>query len=910
MFDDFLSLILLVGVVVLVVVVARQNGRLRLMEREIGALRSFVLSMPFPGSPTATVAQSVAQAEVLDNGTPAESAPMRPEAAPAQDAATLDVAAGKPAEDLPEPQSDTSPPPTGTLPHAAPRPARPDLETALGTRWAVWVGGVALALGGVFLVRYSIEAGWFGPATRLMLAALFGLVLLVAAELIRRRAFQVPVDGLAGAYIPAVLTAAGAFTLFGTTYAAHAVYGFIGPGPAFLLLGLIGVGTVVLALIHGQALAGVGLLGALITPVLVSSESPNAWALFGYLVIVVVATVAVARVRQWRLLASLAFGGLGFWILAYVAEFATPEVYVLWFACAAMLAALALIWMSRVVPGPTPAVSARLFPSAVPAFFVGLLAAALSVDVSLQGLGGLPWGVSLFVGMLAIAIGRAEALPLLYGAAIGFLLCLMRLAFVGRFEFDVMGQGISVDGFPIEVPPSSFLLPALGLAALFLASGIWQARRMMASPTAASSWATFSSIVSVAAALCLWLSRGNPDVDIGYALATLLLSAVLVAGAEWVARGEAEPLSGGPAVSFLLAGAGAALMLAIHMGFGPALTTILSGAAAVLPALATRWRRYPALGWLAVTAVVVVLARIAIDPTIVGAERLTTTPVFNVLLPGYGVPALVFAVAAWQLARTTGGRPWLSMQAGALLFALLTVGMLVRHAMNGGVIDTGIPTLAEQSIYSLIALGAGAILISLDLRSPSSVLRWASIGIGVLSCAVIAIQHVLLLNPLFTNEATGAIPVFNLLFLAYLLPAIAAGGVAWYARTRRPHWYSMMLGITAAALGFFYPTLSVRRLFKGQYIGYWSGMEQLETYSYSALWLVMGVVLLVVGVRSGSFLIRSASGALIAIAVAKVFLFDMSELEGVLRALSFIGLGAVLIGIGLFYQRLLRRSAA
>jgi uncharacterized membrane protein len=39
-----------------------------------------------------------------------------------------------------------------------------------------------------------------------------------------------------------------------------------------------------------------------------------------------------------------------------------------------------------------------------------------------------------------------------------------------------------------------------------------------------------------------------------------------------------------------------------------------------------------------------------------------------------------------------------------------------------------------------------------------------------------------------------------------------------------------------------------------------------------------------------------------------VFIFDMSELEGVLRALSFIGLGAVLIGIGLFYQRLLGRD--
>ena len=43
------------------------------------------------------------------------------------------------------------------------------------------------------------------------------------------------------------------------------------------------------------------------------------------------------------------------------------------------------------------------------------------------------------------------------------------------------------------------------------------------------------------------------------------------------------------------------------------------------------------------------------------------------------------------------------------------------------------------------------------------------------------------------------------------------------------------------------------------------------------------------------------------ITVLKVFLIDMSNLEGILRALSFIGLGIVLMGIGLFYQRILAR---
>ena len=177
---------------------------------------------------------------------------------------------------------------------------------------------------------------------------------------------------------------------------------------------------------------------------------------------------------------------------------------------------------------------------------------------------------------------------------------------------------------------------------------------------------------------------------------------------------------------------------------------------------------------------------------------------------------------------------------------------------------------------------------------------------GVVSAGLIVIQHFLVLNPLVTDESTGTIPFFNLLFLAYLLPAVAAGALALYVRDKRPRWYAAMLALVAALLAFAYATLSVRRLFKGEFIGLWNGLGQLETYTYSALWLVIGVALLTAGVWLRSHVLRIASAVLIAVAVLKVFLFDMSELEGVLRALSFIGLGAVLIGI---YQRLLTRAA-
>jgi uncharacterized membrane protein len=58
--------------------------------------------------------------------------------------------------------------------------------------------------------------------------------------------------------------------------------------------------------------------------------------------------------------------------------------------------------------------------------------------------------------------------------------------------------------------------------------------------------------------------------------------------------------------------------------------------------------------------------------------------------------------------------------------------------------------------------------------------------------------------------------------------------------------------------------------------------------------------------------LRFASAAVVTLTVVKVFLVDMRGLGGIYQALSFIGLGAVLLGIGWLYQRLLfpRRETA
>ena len=236
----FVGLIALVG---LVVVVARQNGRICLLEREIGALRSMVLSQAMPAAAPRPVAEGQAvdsavapmaeRAETVDgaaapalaldealNAIVEEAAPAGPWSAAAAPAPAGERASwsGDAADQMP-PQA-----------AGAARKEKPDIETALGTRWAVWVGGLALALGGLFLVRYTIESGFFGPAARLSIAAVFGLALVGAGEFIRRTGYRLPVEGAVGAYIPAVLTAAGVFTLFGTIYAAHGRLRFHRPG--------------------------------------------------------------------------------------------------------------------------------------------------------------------------------------------------------------------------------------------------------------------------------------------------------------------------------------------------------------------------------------------------------------------------------------------------------------------------------------------------------------------------------------------------------------------------------------------------------------------------------------------------------------------------------------------------------
>src|SRR4051812_7686120 len=302
-----LALLVLTFPIIAIVALVKSVGlgeQLRRVETRLAALERARVA-PAPGVPEQQAPVATPAPPRTPPATPPISEPM---AAP--------IAPEPPAPSEPEPaiaaSAPVAPPPTAPAAAAAPGMS---FEERLGTQWAVWVGGLALALGGIFLVRYSIEQGLLGPPVRIALGALLAAALVGAGEWARRSERLAGISGLPTAHIPGILTAAGTTVAYADVYAAHALYGFLAPGTAFILLGLVALATLAAALLHGPALAGLGLVGAYVAPLLVASQRPDYWSLYVYLAVVTAAAFALARFRMWRWLAITAIVFSTLWTL-------------------------------------------------------------------------------------------------------------------------------------------------------------------------------------------------------------------------------------------------------------------------------------------------------------------------------------------------------------------------------------------------------------------------------------------------------------------------------------------------------------------------------------------------------------------------------------------------------------------
>ncbi len=793
-------------------------------------------------------------------------------------------------------------------------------ESRFGARWPVWVGGLALALGGVFMVKYSIESGLVNPTVRITMAIIFGLILLAAGEWVRRRETPLDLPAIKNALVPGVLTAAGLITLMGAVFATHVIYGFIGPTTAFILLALVSFAGVALSMLHGQALATLGLLASMITPALIDSPEANYWALFIYLAIAWLATAAAARLKGWNIVPVVANVLLLGWCAAVVLDGADEALWPVVVAQLAAIAGLAFLWpdnldeaaKSSVEEGGSTPTSLEVWKTTFfrgnPHVAIGISGALAAILLALiffepdtyREFGFAPFAI--IVAALGFwAAWRNTALPALIAVGAGVLLAAANLL----SELVEAWLQSSGSGWESTAPLGwdifylAFAIALLGVLAHY--------RHVRTATAYALGWTALMSFAPFALLAASFIAQGNFGLDWPHGLASIAFAVFCLTAAEIFWRRGLGGQWSQANVFLFVTGSNLGLILALHAFTNSLFTTILVAGVGFAFLLASRFRPWPVLPWMLALGGIVVLARIAWQPGLVSDLDLAATPFFNQLLPGYGIPAVLLGLGAYMVRHSASARVLNFLQALASLMALMTVAVLVRHALNGGSLAGGAPSLGEQSIYTLLTVGASAVLMTLDMKSPSPVFRWGSMLVGGISLLSSLFAHLVGLNPYISGELTGAYPFFNLLLLGYLLPALAIFGLAYYARGKRPDLYVKALAVGGAILAFAWVTLSVRRAWQGPGIGYWKDFMQGEMYTYSVVWLIFGVILLALGSRLNAVTLRLASAALVLIAVLKVFIIDMSNLEGFLRALSFIGLGAVLIGIGLFYQRVLAR---
>lgn len=89
----------------------------------------------------------------------------------------------------------------------------------------------------------------------------------------------------------------------------------------------------------------------------------------------------------------------------------------------------------------------------------------------------------------------------------------------------------------------------------------------------------------------------------------------------------------------------------------------------------------------------------------------------------------------------------------------------------------------------------------------------------------------------------------------------------------------------------------------GPYTELWLTRSYARDLTRSLAWGVYALVLLIVGMRRDSRALRYFSLGAMLLTIAKVFLYDLANVGGIYRSLSFLGLAVSLILVSLLYQR-------
>jgi uncharacterized membrane protein len=792
----------------------------------------------------------------------------------------------------------TSPPPPAEPPtpplapppvSSTPKKRFADFEEQLVRRWIVWLGALALAFGVVFLVKYSIERGFFGPTARVAGGVVLSLALLLVGEWTRRHPPALPEGIVQPDQVPPGLSAAGIVGLFASLLAGYALYALFPPLLAFALLAGVSAAAALLSLMYGRLMALLSFVGAYVVPGLVATPNPTAAGLLVYVMLVTVGALALLRWQGWGWLGwSVTAGAMAWAALSFLTS---NHDWALGLYLVAIPAAFVLLFPAD-----------RSAPSR-PAF----VWTAAAIDAALM----LILVVSSGYADLTITFASALALTL---AAIGLYdLGYDRMAWIGgglafavfaAWDFGPWQSNGPLSSYVVVAPSAllrPYLLLAMAAAIVFGGGGFLVMRR---APRPAR-WAFLSATMPIATLVAVYWRATEYGQSLPWGAVALALAAINALAVERLMK--RPPLDGhATCVAAYALSTVAAVTLGMTMSLR--LGWLSVALSLQLPALAWLCEQMgvKALRKAAMVLAAAVLVRLVLNPSVANYE-IGANAIFNLLLYTYGVPCLAFFAATRWFRR--GGEDGLVrlLEAGTVALFVALVSLQIRHALNGTLVarDYG---LLEQGLQSSAWL---AISYALLPRAPGQVHPVYDAAWRILAGAAafnIVFVSCLLRNPLLIWEPVGPSPFFNALLFAYLVPGVLAA--LFYGRFRRlgRDLAANIAGWSALVLGFLYLSLEVRHFFNGEVLGYGSPSTA-EWYVYSAVWLLYGLILVVAGLTFAQPAVRLAGFAVGAVVAVKVFLFDMSTLSGIYRAASFLGLGASLIGLGFLHQHMARAAA-
>jgi len=893
---DFLGILgwlALVAVAVFAIIgFARAGGaqrRLDALEYHVRYLQAQLAAAPPAASPAPATPPPMPAAAPAGFEAPPIAPPLvtPPSASPAPGQAWMPPPAPPPAP-MPRPMPAYVPPTAPPLvPGVAPVPAaagdgwsRAALEQKLGGSLFVWLGGIALALAALFLVRYAIDRGVLSPTVRVILAAVFGGALIGLSEWLRPRDSRVA----------QALAAAGVASLFGALFAAVALYGliprFVG-GLFAMALTAVAIG---LALRHGPFVAALGFVGGVVSPLFLGSTTPNVPLLFGYLLAISVGTMAVVRHRGWWWLGWGVLAGDALWSLWWLvmrefdrAKYADSLIWVGLFQVAVAGLFVWATWRRVREEGDAPGhVVAKVW---VATLVTGLLL--------VFGLGSAQTEWAGWVSLALHAAGiyaLARYVPRYQWLAVAPLVFSLLAFLVWSVDRSIAVDFSNVGRFALAIAVMGGLLAAGAYALMWNAGrpGFW---------AALSTVAAFLHLALAYAAL----RRNLPDTSWG--LISLGLAVPYLIAAERLARWRQHMAGATEALGF--AAVGVALFVAAAIPLELERQWITMAYALALPAVAwIAWkldlRVLRALCWLLVG---IVCVRLVINPSVLDYPA-GRVPVLNWILYTYGLSAVAFWTGNWFLKLHRDDALTVVVDAAATLFLFLLVTLEINSLFHPDPLARERMDFIERATY-VAAWGVFAMLALVhDSQSPSDVGLWAWRIVGGLALAGAVVIQSLVMNPVFTGEDVGATPLVNGLLLGFAVPALLAAAAAWWLTRSTDVVSRTAAGAGAVFLVFVLLSTEVRHLFDPALDRNPFDAEGAELYLYSVVWLAFGVALLAMGMWRRVAAARHAGMAVVCLAICKVFLIDMSGLNELLRVFSFLGLGAVLLALAYFYRRL------